>query len=51
MNLEGDKCPDCDGHFAYIREGDCSCNISPPCNNCVDAPLVCDKCGLAAEEE
>lgn len=45
---EGDSCP-CGGVFEYIREGDCSCHISPPCNNCVEAPLKCNQCDELAE--
>lgn len=50
---EGDKCmhSDCDGLFEYIRQGQCSCHISPPCSSCVDAPLVCNKCGEYSEDE
>lgn len=44
---EVDKCvhSDCDGVFEYTRQDPCSCHISPPCSACVDAPLVCNKCG------
>ena len=51
--MEGDKCmhSDCDGLFEYIRQGQCSCHISPPCSNCVDAPLICNKCGEYSDEE
>lgn len=42
---EGDLCACGLGRFTYIREGDCSCHISPPCSSCVDAPLRCDACG------
>lgn len=50
---EGDKCPKpgCKGDLAYINEEGCSCHISPPCSNCVDAPLICDVCGLAPDSE
>lgn len=50
---EGDKCTysDCDGMFEYIREGQCSCHISPPCSSCVDAPLICNKCGEYSDED
>ena len=50
---EGDKCrySDCNGLFEYIREGQCACHINPPCSNCVDAPLVCNKCGEYADED
>lgn len=43
---EGDRCQviGCEGTLEYIREGDCSCHISPPCHNCVDAPLKCNVC-------
>ena len=44
---EGDVChvEDCPGQMKYVRHGDCSCHISPPCSNCVDAPLECSHCG------
>lgn len=50
---EGDKCvhSDCDGVFVYTRQYECSCHISPPCSACVDAPLVCNKCGHYFDEE
>lgn len=48
---EGDACPGCGGRLAYIREGDCSCHIAPPCYACVEAPLKCETCGEHANEE
>ena len=50
---EGDKCvhDDCNGVFEYARQNQCSCHISPPCSACVDAPLVCNKCGHYSDEE
>lgn len=49
---EGSSCPEgCGGTLEYKRVDDCSCHISPPCNSCVDAPLVCDKCGHTIERE
>lgn len=49
---EGDNCPmvDCTGRMEYIRQDDCSCHISPPCNVCVDAPLQCPVCGFIPED-
>jgi hypothetical protein len=49
---EGDKCPnpECKGIMAYELQGECTCHIIPPCFNCVEAPLVCDTCGLTEEE-
>jgi hypothetical protein len=46
---EGDKC-ECGGVFEFIRQRPCSCHICPPCNSCTDAPLMCNKCGIIAEE-
>ncbi len=49
---EGDACPDleCNGVFGYKDVVDCSCHIAPPCNQCVENPLVCLECGKLAEE-
>lgn len=43
---EGDRCPfaGCDGRMGFQPVENCSCHISPPCNQCVDNPLVCLKC-------
>lgn len=41
----GDKCPNCDGILELVPQGDCSCHISPPCHNCVEAVLICSECG------
>lgn len=39
---EGDKCPECsNGKFKYVREGSCTCHISPPCSSCVNQIIVC----------
>jgi hypothetical protein len=35
----------CTGSYVQERPEDCSCHINPPCNACVEAPLVCDVCG------
>ncbi len=44
---EGDDChiEGCAGFYELHRIGDCRCHISPPCNACVEAPLVCSACG------
>ena len=49
---EGDNCPqhECDGKMGYGRVMNCSCHISPPCNACVDNPLVCLECGWEAPQ-
>lgn len=43
---EGDRCPyaGCNGQMGFAPVEDCSCHIQPPCNQCVDNPLVCLKC-------
>jgi len=47
---EGDCCDveDCPGVLGYEPVTDCSCYISPPCNRCVEKPLVCLHCGWEA---
>ena len=49
---EGDDCSvfECSGTMEYPPVEDCSCHISPPCFNCVENQLVCNKCGLTGEE-
>lgn len=43
---DGDTCPECnEGVLEYEPVVDCSCHISPPCNKCIDNPLVCNQCG------
>lgn len=43
---EGDECTFCEkGVLEYVRKGECSCHISPPCQSCVDSVLECDYCG------
>lgn len=47
---EGDNCPEgCGGLLEYRVDG-CSCHVNPPCSACVEAPLVCEKCGAEVEE-
>jgi hypothetical protein len=47
MLEEGDGCylPSCSGIYGYAPVKDCSCHISPPCNQCVENPIVCSECG------
>lgn len=48
--IHEDDCPNCGG--ALVAEpGDCSCHISPPCNACIEAVLVCEECGFEVEYE
>ena len=48
----GDVCPYCGkGILEYVRPDNCCCHISPPCQACVDAPLVCDACDAVIEFE
>ncbi len=35
----------CKGVLTISPESGCSCNVSPPCSACVDAPLRCPDCG------
>lgn len=43
----GDKCPNdtCNGILIEQEAENCSCHINPPCSECTDAGLICDKCG------
>jgi hypothetical protein len=49
---EGDCCDveDCVGFLGYEPVKNCSCHINPPCNKCVNNPLVCLHCGWPAGE-
>jgi len=49
---EGDLCnrDACTGIMRYIRQGDCTCFISPPCSACTEAPLICDTCDAELED-
>lgn len=47
---EGDPCS-CGGKLHYDDVVGCSCHINPPCNACVDNPLICDSCGATPEED
>lgn len=51
---EGDTCGSrlragvnefCAGKLERVGDRNCSCHISPPCHNCVDAVFECDECG------
>lgn len=51
MTEEGDLCPVCQkGHVAYVRDGDCSCHINPPCGACENSKLTCPVCGWQKDE-
>lgn len=43
-----DSCPDeeCKGTMKEKPSENCSCHINPPCSACMNAGLVCDKCGF-----
>lgn len=49
---EGDFCSadGCDGKMHYAPVENCSCHLYPPCNECVENPLICDTC-LYSEAE
>ncbi len=44
---EGDICGrnGCLGELHFAPVDNCSCHISPPCNQCVTNPLTCPECG------
>lgn len=50
---EGDACPcgDCDGVMDIRPVEGCSCHIAPPCNACVENPIVCMVCGWTYGDE
>lgn len=42
---EGDVCPKCNEGTMVIPEvEDCSCHVSPPCNQCAESGLQCNVC-------
>jgi len=41
----------CKGVMQYVRAGDCSCHISPPCLACTEAALLCNACDADPEDE
>jgi hypothetical protein len=46
MNIEeGDKCPYCNGVMHYETVKNYSCHINPPCDACIENPLICNECG------
>jgi hypothetical protein len=47
MKEEGDFCDEegCTGKLEVRPGENCSCHLSPPCQSCVEAPLVCGVCG------
>jgi hypothetical protein len=38
----------CPGTLQFGDVEGCRCHISPPCNSCVNNPLICDTCGEEA---
>lgn len=50
---EGDDCNRrrCKGTMTFHPVEGCRCHICPPCNACVDNPLVCDACGYGPDDE
>lgn len=44
---EGDTCglDGCPGVLGFQPVENCSCHINPPCDACVNNPLVCLECG------
>lgn len=42
----------CTGFMGELeRRGDCSCHISPPCNNCIEAVSTCSECGRSTNDD
>lgn len=45
----------CSGAYTFIRPDECSCHLMSPCNECIQAPVVCDTCdyirGEISEQE
>ena len=48
---EGDKCaePGCEGKLIYVKNGECTCHLHPPCWACTNSYLACDTCYEEAE--
>ena len=51
MLIDGDNCPfsDCNG-IMIVRQDDCSCHISPPCDYCTGASPTCSECGWSTDD-
>lgn len=48
---KGDKCPECGrGIMVFGPVENCTCHINPPCNACVENPLICSICGFTEED-
>ena len=49
--IEGDLCcrDGCQGIMERHDEPNCSCHISPPCGNCVNAEYQCSECEFLVE--
>jgi len=49
---EGMDCPiaDCSGRLGFHPPENCSCHLHPPCDACVNNPLVCLVCGWQYED-
>lgn len=50
---EGERCNRdcCQGVMKFVPNGNCSCHISPPCNACEEAHLLCNACDADPEDE
>lgn len=49
--VEGDKCPECNGTLVSSEVDNCSCHINPPCVNCVENTIECNKCYFVIDED
>lgn len=52
-NREGDNDHQCPGDMMVAEVEGCNCHVipHPPCSACVNAPTICDVCGLGPEDD
>jgi hypothetical protein len=50
---DGDECNrnGCGGTMVLHPVKDCSCHISPPCDQCVDNQPICNECGANPDDD
>jgi hypothetical protein len=41
----------CPGTIEIRDVENCSCHLSPPCNACVENPLICSECDISTNND